>query len=70
MLGAAVSKHNDVPVFVENGVKIKCPVCKQILAIENDSEIVYRSIGLLLIDKKNRETKVKCRNCKTLVKIS
>ncbi len=54
-------------IHVENGQKIKCPHCNSIYAIENEEEVLYRSITLLHRNKKNGKEQIKCKQCKALI---
>jgi hypothetical protein len=56
-------------IEIEDGKKIKCPNCNSIFAIENDEEILYRSITLLYINRNNNTGKVKCKQCKHIISI-
>ena len=54
-------------IHIENGQKIKCPHCNSIFAIENDDELLYRSITLLYRNKKDGTEKIKCKQCKEII---
>ena len=57
-------------IEIENGKKIKCPNCNSIFAIENDNEILYRSITLLYCNKNDNHIQVKCKQCKKVIRSS
>jgi len=56
-------------IYVENGKKHRCHKCKTTFAIENDGEILYRNITLLYFNSTKREAEVKCKQCKTMLKL-
>lgn len=56
-------------IIIENGQKRKCPFCNAIYAIENETEILYRAVSLVYIDKAKSITAVKCKQCKQMVEI-
>jgi len=56
-------------IEIKNGVKRKCPNCGSIFAIENETEILYRSITLLYFDTVNNKAEIKCKQCKNIIKI-
>ncbi|MCK5610416.1 hypothetical protein KAR91_51565 [Candidatus Pacearchaeota archaeon] len=57
-------------IEIEDGKKIKCPNCNSIFAIENENEILYRSITLLYCNKNDNNIQVKCKQCKNVIRIS
>lgn len=57
-------------IHIEDGEKLKCPHCGAIFAIENKVEILYRNITLFHLVKETKEAQVKCKQCKTMIKIS
>jgi hypothetical protein len=59
-------------INIENGKKNKCPHpnCGSIYSIENENEILYRNITLFHEDKKTGCIRVKCKNCKNIIKIN
>lgn len=54
-------------IHVENGQKIKCPHCNSIFAIENNKEILYRSITLLYFNKEQKKAQIRCKQCKSMI---
>ena len=56
-------------INIKNGVKRKCPFCNAIYAIENDTEILYRGISLVYLDKAKNCQVVKCKQCKNIVEL-
>jgi len=56
-------------IIIENGQKRKCPFCNAIYAIENETEILYRAVSLVYMDKAKSITEIKCKQCKNTVAI-
>lgn len=60
----------DYEIFVSDGIKNKCPYCGAIYVIKNEFESLYRNITLLHENKKTGIKQVKCKQCKSMIKIS
>ena len=56
-------------IHIDGGEKCKCPHCGAVYAIENEIEILYRNITLMYEDKESHDKKVKCKQCKGMIKI-
>jgi hypothetical protein len=55
-------------IEIESGVKLKCPHCNSIFAIENQNEILFRNITLMHFDVKKEKVEIKCKQCKEIIK--
>ena len=60
---------NKTEIVIEDGEKRKCPFCNAIYAIENETEVLYRNVSMVYIDKAKSLTSVKCKQCKQIVEI-
>lgn len=56
-------------IIIENGEKRKCPFCNAIYAIDNGSQILYRNVSLVYMDKAKSITEIKCKQCKNTIAI-
>ena len=56
-------------IVIEDGIKRKCPFCNAIYAIESETEILYRNVSMVYIDKSKSLVTVKCKQCKQVVEI-
>lgn len=56
-------------IFIDEGQKNKCPHCGITYSFENENEVLYRNITLFYLQKKTNDQKVKCKQCKAIIKI-
>lgn len=50
-------------IFLENARKKKCIKCMAPVYLENDTDIIFRNIAFVHIEKKTNETFIICRKC-------
>ena len=56
-------------IIIEDGEHRKCPFCNTTYAIENDTEVLYKNISMVYIDKAKSLQSIICRQCRNLVEI-
>jgi hypothetical protein len=56
-------------IFLENAHHVKCPICHNPIAIENNESMIVRQSTFILFDKYAKKIKAKCRHCKNLIDI-
>lgn len=59
----------DDKIFITDGEKNKCPHCGITYSFENAFEVLYRNITLLHMKKDTLEITLKCKQCKSLLKV-
>jgi len=57
-------------IHIEDGEKVKCPHCGGVYGIENEKEILLRNITLFHYAKDGSKKVVKCKQCKSMIKIT
>ena len=52
-----------IDFVIENGEKLRCPNCQDIIGIRNESELLFRGISILYTKKLSNVFSIKCRKC-------
>lgn len=56
-------------IDILNGERVKCPKCRSVFAVQNDTEILYRNIYFLYIESDGENASAKCKQCKYVIHI-
>lgn len=57
-------------IHIDDGEKKQCECCHEIYAIYNEKEMLIRNMTLVYMDKKSGYIKIKCKRCKSWIKIT
>lgn len=56
-------------IKIKDGQTRKCPFCGKVYAIENETEVLYKNISMIYLDKAKSVGTLICRQCRNVVEI-
>ena len=56
-------------IDIVDGERLKCPHCKMVFAVENETEILFRNVRVVHFKISEGHAKTKCRECKTMIEL-